>query len=144
MSRRKRCHFIVRGARVLDRTFDKTLPQVSLFVNFSGMIGNMQSKLSSNVADLSDDQRKVVESLIGHKLRREQVLYWLVVSPGREPTSAAKAESRSGLQELFEKVDRRFAEQGTTEEEFGMAVDEAVKRVASSDFSSYWRTARST
>lgn len=91
----------------------------------------MQSKLSSNVADLSDDQRKVVESLIGQQLRREQVLYWLVVSPGREPTSSEKAEARSGLQELFKKVDHRFAEQGSTEDEFGLAVDEAVKHIRS-------------
>lgn len=91
----------------------------------------MESKLSSNVADLSDDQRKLLESLIGQQLKRDQVLYWLVVSPGHEPTPTEKARARSGLQEIFDKVDRRLAEQGTSSEEFASAVDEAVQQVRS-------------
>ncbi|HEV7224477.1 MAG TPA: hypothetical protein VGN42_17345 [Pirellulales bacterium] len=91
----------------------------------------MQSKLSTNVVDLSDDQRTVLETLIGQQLRRDQVLYWLVVSPGREPTSEEKAKARSGLQDIFDKVDRHLAEQGTSAEEFASAIDEAVKHVRS-------------
>jgi len=91
----------------------------------------MQSKLSTNVVDLSDDQRTVLEALIGQQLRRDQVLYWLVASPGREPTSEEKAQSRSGLQAIFDKIDRRLVEQGTSPEEFASAVDEAVKHVRS-------------
>jgi hypothetical protein len=91
----------------------------------------MQSKLSSNVADLSDDQRTVLESLIGQQLRNDQVLYWLVASPGREPTAGEKARARSGLQPILDKVDRHLAERGTSAEEFASAVDEAVRQVRS-------------
>ena len=92
----------------------------------------MGSKLSSNVADLSDGERQLLESWIGQQLRRDQVLYWLVASPGRKPTNADKAQSRSGLEGIFKKVDRHVADQGISPEEFASAVDEAVRHVRSS------------
>ncbi len=91
----------------------------------------MKSKLCSNVADLSDEQRRLLESLIGQELQRDQVLYWLVVSPSHYPTAADKARSRAGLQAIFEKVDRHVADQGISSEEFASAVDEAVRHVRS-------------
>lgn len=91
----------------------------------------MESRLSANVADLSDDQRRVLESLIGQELRPNQVLFWVVANPGQEPTSHDKAQSRAGLMDIFDKVDRRLAENGTTDEEMESAIDEAVKHVRS-------------
>jgi hypothetical protein len=91
----------------------------------------MESKFSSNVADLSDDQRHVLESLIGQPLHRDQVLYWVVMSPGREPTAADKAQARAGLQAIFDKVDQHFIEQGISPDEFAAEVDEAVRHVRS-------------
>ena len=91
----------------------------------------MESKLSSNVADLSDEQRQLLESLIGQRLRSDQVLYWLVVSRGHEPTAADRAQSRAGLQAIFDKVDRHAADLGIGPEEFASAVDEAVRHVRS-------------
>jgi hypothetical protein len=91
----------------------------------------MDTRLSSNVADLSDEQRKTVEALIGQPLRSDQVLYWIVMNPGREPTAADKAKARAGLQNLFAKVDRQIDAEGTTPEQFEAAVDEAVRHVRS-------------
>lgn len=91
----------------------------------------MESKLSANVADLSDDQRRVLESLIGQELRPNQVLFWVVANPGQEPTSDDKARARTGLMGILEKVDRNLAEKGTTDEEMESAIDEAVKHVRS-------------
>ena len=91
----------------------------------------MESKLSSSVADLSDEQRQLLESLIGRQLQPDQVLYWLVVSPGHHPTAADKARSRAGLQAIFDKVDRHVADQEISSEEFASAVDEAVRHVRS-------------
>jgi hypothetical protein len=91
----------------------------------------MESKLSTNVADLSEDQRKLLESLIGQPLDAEEVVYWVVMRPGRTPTAADKARARAGMQELIAKADRHAQEQGTTAEEYGAAVDEAVRHVRS-------------
>ncbi len=91
----------------------------------------MEMKLSSNVADLSDDQRQMLESLIGLRLQPDQVLYWVVVNPGKMPAEVDKARSRAGLQELFAKADRRADEHGLSPEKFGAAVDEAVQHVRS-------------
>lgn len=88
-------------------------------------------KRSSNVADLSDEQRKLLESLIGLPLEPQQVLYWVVVNPGKAPAEVDKARARDGLQELFAKADRRADEQGVSPAEFGAAVDEAVRQVRS-------------
>jgi hypothetical protein len=91
----------------------------------------METKLSSNVADLSEDQRKLLELLIGQPLSAEEVVYWVVVRPGRAPTAADKARARAGMQELFAKADQRAAEQGISGEGFEAAVDEAVRHVRS-------------
>ena len=91
----------------------------------------MESKLSSNVADLSNEERQLLESLIGQQLRHDQVLYWLVVSPGHEPTKTDKAQSRAGLEGIFKKVDSHVADRGISPEVFASAVDEAVRHVRS-------------
>jgi hypothetical protein len=91
----------------------------------------MEMKRSSAVADLSDEQRKLLESLIGAPLEPEQVLYWVVVNPGKEPAEADKARARAGLQQLFAKADRHADEQRVSPEEFGEATDEAVRQVRS-------------
>ena len=91
----------------------------------------MESKLSCNVANLTNDERQFLESLIGQQLRQDQVLYWLVVSPAHKPTAADKAQSRAGLQAIFKKVDRHIVDQGTSPEEFASAVDEAVRHIRS-------------
>lgn len=91
----------------------------------------METKLSSNVADLSEDQRKLLESLIGQPLSAEEVVYWVVMRPGRTPAAADKARARAGMQELFTQADQLAVEQGTTPEEFETAVDEAVRHVRS-------------
>jgi hypothetical protein len=91
----------------------------------------MEMKLSSNVADMSEDQRKLLESLIGQPLSAEEVVYWVVMRPGRAPASADKARARAGMQELFANSDQHAAKQGTTGEEFETAVDEAVRHVRS-------------
>ncbi len=91
----------------------------------------MGTKLSSNVADLSEDERKLLESLIGQPLSAEEVVYWVVMRPGRTPVAVEKARARAGIQELFAKADQHAAERRTTPEEFETAVDEEVRHVRS-------------
>jgi hypothetical protein len=91
----------------------------------------METKLSSNVADLSEDQRKLLESLIGQPLSAEEVVYWVVMRPGRPPAAADKARARTGMEALFAKTDQHAVEKGTTAEEFETAVDEVVQHVRS-------------
>ena len=70
----------------------------------------MATKFSTPVADLSAEQRRVVESLIGLPLSADQVVCWAVMSPDRTPTSADKVQARAGLQELFAKTDQHAAQ----------------------------------
>jgi hypothetical protein len=91
----------------------------------------METRLSSNVADLSDEQRQLLESLTGLRLEPDQVLYWVVVNRGKEPAQIDKSGARAGLQELFVKVDRHADAQGASPDDFGAAVDEAVQHVRS-------------
>lgn len=91
----------------------------------------METKLSSHIADLSEEQRKLLETLIGQPLSAEEVVYWVVMRPGRPPAAADKARARAGMEELFTKADQHAAEQGTTSDEVEAAVDEAVRHVRS-------------
>ena len=88
------------------------------------IIAHMETKLSSNVADLTDEQRRLLESLIGQPLNAEEVVYWTVMRPGRTPRPV-----RAGMQELFKKADQHIAKTGTSPTEIDAAVDEAVQQV---------------
>lgn len=87
----------------------------------------MATNLSSNVADLSDEQRRVLESVIGCSLETNQVVHWLVTSPGRQPTAADRAAARTGLELIFSKVDRHLEQNQIDQTQWEAAVDEAVR-----------------
>jgi hypothetical protein len=91
----------------------------------------METKLSSNVADLSAEQRQMLETLIGQPLRQDQVLLWVVASAGHQPTASDKAQARAGLQELFSKVDLRIAQAGGGQDDAEAVIDDAVRQVRS-------------
>ncbi|HET6883521.1 MAG TPA: hypothetical protein VFI31_25440 [Pirellulales bacterium] len=86
---------------------------------------------SSNVANLSDEQRRVLESVIGQPLASNQVVHWSITTSGRQPTAADRASARAGLEAIFEKVDRHLDEKGVSEAEWEAVVDEAVRSVRS-------------
>ena len=84
---------------------------------------------SSNVADLSDEQRRVLESVIGQPLRSNDVVHWIITTPGRHPTAEDKARARAGLEAIFAKVDRHLRENQVDQAEWEAALDEAVRNV---------------
>lgn len=86
----------------------------------------MGAKLSSSVADLSAEQRRVLESVIGQPLEDDQVLHWFLSRSGRQPTPRDKTIARAGLEGIFAKVDEHLAASGIREDQFNTAVDEAV------------------
>lgn len=73
---------------------------------------------SSNVTDLSDEQRRVLESVIGQPLANDQVVHWSITTSRRQPTAADRARARSGLECIFEKVDRNLDEKGVSQAEW--------------------------
>jgi hypothetical protein len=86
---------------------------------------------SSNVADLSDEQRRVLESVIGQPLANDQVVYWSIATPVRTPSAADRARAIAGLEATFAKVRRNLDEKGVSQAEWEAAVDEAVQHVRS-------------
>jgi hypothetical protein len=91
----------------------------------------MATNQSSNVADLSDEQRRVLESVIGQPLRSDQIVHWAITTPGRQPTTADKARALAGLEAVFAKVDRNLDAKGVSEAEWNAVVDEPVRSVRS-------------
>ncbi|HJT32354.1 MAG TPA: hypothetical protein VJ783_09955 [Pirellulales bacterium] len=91
----------------------------------------MATNLSSNVADLSDEQRRILESVIGQPLQSDQTVHWFVASPGRQPTAADRAAARSGLERVFSKVDRYLDQNHIEQAEWEATVDEAIRHVRS-------------
>ncbi|MGH7134930.1 MAG: hypothetical protein ACREHD_04275 [Pirellulales bacterium] len=80
---------------------------------------------------MSDEQRRVLESVIGQPLANDQVVHWSITTTGRQPTAADRARARSGLGSIFEKVDRNLDEKGVSQAEWEAVVDEAVRTVRS-------------
>ena len=91
----------------------------------------MATNQSSDVADLSDEQRRVLESVIGQPLANDQVVHWEVTTLARRPTAADKARALAGLEATFAEVRRHLDEKGVSQAEWDAAVDEAVQHVRS-------------
>lgn len=51
----------------------------------------MAMNQASIVAELSDEQRRVLESVIGQSLEDDQVVHWSITTDGRQSTAEAKA-----------------------------------------------------
>lgn len=92
---------------------------------------SMEMKSFSSVAELSDEQRRVVESLLGHALQPEDTVMLVVGQPGREPTSEEKAEARDGLERIFERIDAYGREYNISPDEADAEIDAAVREIRS-------------
>lgn len=76
------------------------------------------------MADLSDEQRRVLESVIGQPLSNGQVVHWVVTTSARDRNAA-----RHGLERTLAKLRRNLDEKGVSQSEWNDAVDEAVQQV---------------
>lgn len=85
---------------------------------------------SSNVADLSDEQRRVLESVIGQPLEDDQIVHWAITTAGRH-AAEEKAAARARLEGTFANVRRHLDEKGISQAEWQAAVNEAVQHVRS-------------
>ncbi len=91
----------------------------------------METTSFSNAADLSQDQRLAVESIVGRPLQAEDRVFLVVLRPNREPTAEAKDRARARLDEVFARVDRYGQEHGITADEADAAIDRAVHDIRS-------------
>jgi hypothetical protein len=91
----------------------------------------METKSFSQAADLSSEQRHVVETMVGHPLSGEDMVFLVVMRPGHQPTSDDKAHARARLEKVFEQIDRHGDEHNVSPEEADAAIDAAVRDVRS-------------
>jgi hypothetical protein len=91
----------------------------------------MEATSFSNVADLSQEQRLAVESMVGRPLQAEDRVFLVVLRPNREPTAEAKARARARVEQVFAQTDRYGQEHGITADEADAAIDQAVREIRS-------------
>ena len=91
----------------------------------------METKPFNSVADLSREQRQAVESMVGHALDSQDVLFLVVMRPGQEPTVQDKARARARLDKVFQQADRFGEQQGIQPDAADAAIDDAVQDVRS-------------
>ncbi|HEX5445935.1 MAG TPA: hypothetical protein VFW87_19055 [Pirellulales bacterium] len=83
------------------------------------------------VADLSDEQRRVLESVIGQPLEDDQVVHWAVTTADPKRIAEAKVAARARLKSTFARVRRNLDKQGISQAEWTATVDEAVQNARS-------------
>lgn len=86
---------------------------------------------SSNVAELSDEQHRVLESVIGQPLHGDQVVHWTMTTALRQSTADEKVAARERLAATFAKIRQHLDETGVSQPEWHAAVDDAVQDVRS-------------
>jgi hypothetical protein len=91
----------------------------------------METTLFSNVADLSEEQRSAVESMVGRSLQSEDRVFLVVLRTDREPTPEAKARARAKLDQVFAKTDSYGREPGISADDANAAIDQAVREIRS-------------
>jgi hypothetical protein len=91
----------------------------------------METKSFNQASNLSAEQRQAVEAMVGHPLNGEDMVFLVVMHPGREPTAEDKAHARARLEKVFEQVDRHGDEHNVSPEEADRAIDAAVRDVRS-------------
>ena len=91
----------------------------------------METKSFSQAADLSSEQRHVVEAMLGHPLNGDDMVFLVVMRSGHQPTSQDKAHARARLEKIFEQIDQHGDEHDVSPEEADAAIDAAVRDVRS-------------
>src|SRR5438067_11337253 len=82
-----------------------------------------------SVKDIQATGKRWLEEVLGHHLGDNQQVFIMVFTPGAEPTEAARAQARAGLEQTWERVEKHMQQHGISEAEFDDAVDEAMKQV---------------
>ncbi len=91
----------------------------------------MEATPFSNAADLSIAQRQAVESMVGRTLESQDMVFLVVLRPGREPSADDKARARAQLEQVFQQSDRFGQEQGIDPSAADAVIDAAVQDVRS-------------
>jgi len=93
----------------------------------------MESTSSVNVSDLPAPERQTLEGMLGQHLNSDQRVLIMAYTPDALPEKSVRETARTGLQELFEKVDEQAQAHGIVPEEAEAALEEAMQHVRPRD-----------
>jgi hypothetical protein len=82
-----------------------------------------------SVKDIQDSGKRWLEELLGQRLREDQQVFIMVLSPGSEPDEEARRRARAGLESVFRKTEAYAQEHGITDAEIDAAIQEAMADV---------------
>ena len=81
-----------------------------------------------NVRDISPENRRSLESMLGEPLREDQKVCIAIV-PVTGPDEDVRRAAFARIEEIFARTDAYAREQGITEKEIDEAVEEAMQHV---------------
>ena len=82
-----------------------------------------------NVGDIEADERRYLESAVGHRLDDGQQVIIHVVNIGVEPDEKTRKRAHSELCEIARQGRANVEAQGITEQEANAAIDETIEHV---------------
>jgi hypothetical protein len=82
-----------------------------------------------SVKDIQDSGKRWLEDLLGQRLREDQQVFIMVLSPGSEPDEEARRCARAGLEATFRKTEAYAQEHGIADAEIDAAIEEAMADV---------------
>ena len=81
------------------------------------------------VSDLTGDERRSVEHLLGQPLQENQQVYILAFTPGVVPDEKTCQRALTSMRQAFAAAERHAQAHGIDDSEFDAAVDEALEHV---------------
>jgi hypothetical protein len=82
-----------------------------------------------SVSEMTGDDRRSVENLLGHPLQEGQQVYILAFSPGVAPDESTRQWAQASMQQTFAKAEQHAQQQNVSEEEIDAALDEGMERI---------------
>jgi hypothetical protein len=89
----------------------------------------MSHSISLPVREISEPNRRSLESLLGQPLAPDQQVFVLVSAPSHTPDEATRRRAVDSIRQTLERIDRRRAANGDSDQVFDAAVEEAMEAV---------------
>jgi hypothetical protein len=89
----------------------------------------MEATVTKSVHEISADERRTLEGLLGSSLLPEQQVLVMVYNPNAVSDEIIRRRAAESIRQTWKRVDAHVAAEGISADEFDAVIDEAMQHV---------------